>query len=178
MMKKMMMWNCRNTGLLIIRLGAGGIFLANGIMKITHMPMVIGFFQSMHMGPFWAWLVTLVELIGGVALLVGFGTMFVGIPLAIIMLVAIFRVKLAGGLGAYEGEVVLLSAVLGIMMTGPGKYALGKAHCGCKGGCMHDGVCGCGCKDGKCNCENCTDKNCGCGTCAVKGVETKAEENK
>lgn len=155
-------WHCQNTGLLLIRLGLGVIFLTHGISKLTSIDGVIGFFGSLGIPAVFAWVVALVETIGGIAMIVGIFTKISGILLAITMLVAIVKVKFPqGGFGASEFELMLLLASLGVSLTGPGKYALGNHKCGCIGG-----KCNCGnsqniCKD----CENCKDENCSCANC-------------
>ncbi len=158
-------WHSSSKGLLLIRLGLGAIFLTHGISKLTGIDGVIGFFGSLGIPAVLAWVVALVETIGGIAMIVGAFTKISGILLAITMLVAIVKVKFPqGGFGASEFELILMLASLGISLTGPGKYSVGNHGCGCVGG-----KCNCGnsqniCKD----CDNCKDENCNCTTCKNK----------
>ncbi len=173
-------WHCKNTGLLLIRLGVGAIFMVHGIMKLTNIEGTTGFFGGVGipMAGLMAWVVALVETLGGLGMILGVFTKLGGVLLAFTMLIAVVMVKFPkGGFMASEFEIILLLAALGISFTGPGKYAIGNHGCGCVGGkCVcrgndHDGhgsICKCGCGDGKCDCANCNDKNCGCGDCKNK----------
>lgn len=141
MMEKIKSWNCKNTGLLVIRLGVGVIFLTHGVSKLTSIDGVIGFFASLGIPAFMAWIVAIVEAAGGLAMILGIFTKMSGILLAITMLVAIVKVKFPqGGFNASEFELMLLLASLGLSLTGPGKFALGKKTCQCP-------------EEGNCNCK-------------------------
>lgn len=150
-------------GLLIVRLAVGIIFVAHGWAKLQGIEGTIAFFGKLGFAPFLAYLVALVELLGGIAFIVGFGTFLSGMALAIVMLVAIITVKWKMlslmGPGGFEFELVLFAVTLGIALTGPGKYRLFKrCNCGCK-----DGVCNnsaCDCKDCHCGCGNAKCDNC------------------
>jgi uncharacterized membrane protein YphA (DoxX/SURF4 family) len=65
-------------GLFMIRLVAGVIFIYHGISKLSDMPSTVGFFASLGLGAFFAWLVALVELLGGVSLILGLWSRFFG----------------------------------------------------------------------------------------------------
>lgn len=145
-------------GLLIIRLGVGAVFLAHGISKLKNMEGIISFFGLLGLASFWAYVVTIIETVGGVAMIFGFFTRVMGFLLSAEMLVAIWLVKSKVGFivpGGYEIDLMLLVSSLGIALSGPGKWALAKSVCGC-GECM---VCGggntCGCNCGTCtNCDS------------------------
>lgn len=135
MMDKIRNWNCKNTGLLLIRLGVGAIFLTHGISKLSNTDGVIGFFASLGIPAFMAWVVAIVEAAGGLALILGVFTKISGVLLAITMLVAILKVKFPqGGFNASEFELILLLTSLGLSLTGPGKFALQKNSCNCTEG--------------------------------------------
>lgn len=128
-------------GLLLIRLALAAAFLAHGIGKLANMDGVIGFFGSIGLAPFWAWVVAIVETVAGAAMLFGAFTTIAGILLAVIMLVAIFKAKMGGGFMGVELEFVLLVTSLGIALAGPGKWALSRKMCNCECGDCKDGVC-------------------------------------
>lgn len=187
-------WHCKNTGLLLIRLGVGAIFLVHGAGKLANISGTTGFFESLGipMAFLMAWIVALVETLAGLGMILGVFTKIGGLLLAFTMLVAIITAKFPnGGLMAAELEIMLLLASLGISFIGPGKYSLGNHHCGCVGGkcgCSgsesknsHGAICAHGCShgDGNCDnckdcknncadCENCKDENCSCGVCKNK----------
>lgn len=116
-------------GLFLIRLAVGVVFITHGYGKLMNISGTTGFFSSIGipMAEFFAWVVALVELIGGIALVLGLWVPVFGLLLAIIMFFAIVLVKWVGpngGFSSSEFEIVLLFASLGIMFSGAGKCAL------------------------------------------------------
>ena len=73
-------------------------------------------------------IVTFVQLLGGIALIVGIGTRIVALLLAIVMLVAILTVHLANGFYASDGGIefslTLLAGNLLLLLAGPGSMSL------------------------------------------------------
>lgn len=119
-------------GLLVLRVVVGAIFAAHGAQKIFEftLPGTIGSFAGMGIplpeiaGP-------VVELIGGILLILGLFTRPVGILLAIDMIVALIAVHLPAGLwvgeGGYEFVAVLGAAALALALTGAGRFSLDGA---------------------------------------------------
>lgn len=120
-----------NIGLLLIRVGLATVFIVNGIAKLSNIDGTVAFFGSLGLGSFFAYLVAIVELLAGISMLIGFWVGISGIALAIIMIVAIFTVKLKIGFfgGGYQLDLSLLLSALGIAFAGPGKYAIDKCSC-------------------------------------------------
>lgn len=118
-------------GLLLIRLATGLIFLTHGWMKIQDTAMVSG--MLMHMGvaapslfgPFISWL----EVIGGLALILGVLTRPFAVALGIEMLFAIFLTGLSNGFGPHDLEFILMMCSFGIALAGSGRYAIWKMEC-------------------------------------------------
>lgn len=142
-------WCNKDSGMLLIRIGVGIVFIAHGVAKLQNMEGTIGFFASLGFPSFLAWLVALTETIGGAALILGIWTPMAATALAITMAVVVFKVK-AGKpfMGGYEFEFVLMMVNLGIAAAGAGKWALMKNKdcvCVCHPGdkrCGADGKCG------------------------------------
>lgn len=134
----------RNTGLFILRLVIGGIFIYAGYFKLANMDQVVPMFASMGFSAFWAWVVAIVELLGGIAFVLGMFTRLSGILFTVIMLVVIFKVKWAAGFMAWQSDLIILAASLAIVFTGAGKYGICKTR--------HD------------NCGSCDGANCTCTT--------------
>lgn len=112
-------------GLLLIRVGLGVVFFAHGVQKLQGLDSVVGFFGALGLHPLFAYLVAIVETLGGLAMIVGLWSHWAAKFLAIIMIVAIALVKGSKGfLGGYEFDLMLLLAALGVLFTGPGKYSL------------------------------------------------------
>jgi len=111
-------------GLFIIRLVAGSIFISHGIAKLHNMEGTTAFFASLGFGAFLAWVVALVELIGGISLILGVFTKVFGALLAAVMIVAIIKVKIASGFGKAELELLLLAASVSVLFSGCGRYSV------------------------------------------------------
>lgn len=123
-------WNNPNVGLLLIRLGLAAIFIVSGTMKLMNVPGVTAFFGKIGVAPIFVYIVAIVELVGGISMLLGFWTRVSGWLLAINMFFAIYLVRYSAGFAGtgYAYETMLLLAALGISFTGPGQYALGGKH--------------------------------------------------
>ncbi len=113
---------------LLLRIGVGVIFIIAGWSKLSGIEGVQGFFGNIGipLPGVMAWVVALVEFIGGIMMLTGYKVEIPGILLAITMLVAILTVKM-GGDGGFSGmrlEIMLLLTSLALSMMGTGSYSL------------------------------------------------------
>lgn len=109
------MFNKYEVGALILRIFLGLTFFIHGLVKFQGgIGNTAGFFESIGLPGFFAYIVAIIELVGGLALIVGLKTRVVSILLAIIMVVAIFTVKLPAGflgtpeMAGYELDLALL----------------------------------------------------------------------
>lgn len=115
---------------LILRVVVGITFVVAGWGKIQAGSDAIGgFFASagIPLAGFFAPIVMWVEFLGGIALILGLWTHLVSKLLAVIMLVATFMVHLKNGFagpGGYQLTLTLFAALISIMITGPGKFAV------------------------------------------------------
>jgi putative oxidoreductase len=122
---------------LLIRLALAAVFINAGWMKITNMEMVVQGFGDMGFHSFFAYFVSYLELIGGIAFLVGLFVRYFGVLLAITMLVAGY-IHFGNGFslaqGGYEYVLVLFFNSLAMTTMGAGKYSLARAFklCPCK----------------------------------------------
>jgi len=118
-------------GITVLRITVGIVFLAHGGQKFF----VIGFDNvSAFMAKIGvpapmpaAIVVTLVEFLGGVALVVGAFTRWAAAPLAITMLVAIMTVHLKAGFflpAGYEFALTLFSANVALVLLGSGEASV------------------------------------------------------
>ncbi|PIC78353.1 oxidoreductase [Sporosarcina sp. P19] len=106
----------------LLRIMLGISFFVHGFVKFQdRIENTAGWFESIGIPGFLAYFVGAVEVIGGIALILGLGTRVVSALLAIIMVGAILKVKLSAGfLGTadkvgYELDLVLL--VIAIFLT-------------------------------------------------------------
>jgi len=110
-----------DAGLLVLRIGVGLIFVVSGWMKVSNLSMTMGYFAQMGFSAFWVYLVSLVELVGGVAVLLGTYTRFFSGLLAIVMLVAIYVV---GANMAVMTPVAVFFSCLALTLSSGGKYSV------------------------------------------------------
>lgn len=121
-------------GVLPIRLALAATFILHGLQKLgwvgggRGMEGTIEFFSSLGLGPFWAWLVTLVELIGGGMVLFGVATEIASAALLITMIVAIAKVHWTkgffNGAGGYEFNLLIIAACLALIFRGAGQLSV------------------------------------------------------
>ena len=128
-------------GLAILRIVLGIAMLVHGWSKLSGgVDNVAGFFGEMLGIPapgLMAWVVTIVELVGGILLVVGFLTQIAGTLIALDMLGAIlFAFLLRGapfienGAITWEKEAVFAAAALCIVLAGPGAWSVEDAVAG------------------------------------------------
>lgn len=112
---------------LLIRIALGVVFLNAGWMKIADMSTTIFFFGKIGIPAILAYYVTYVELLGGLALILGILVGYSGILLAINMLVAtklLFGNGFSLAHGGYEYTFTLMLCSLAIVFLGAGKYSI------------------------------------------------------
>lgn len=119
-------------GILLIRVVVGIAFFMHGQQKLFEMGIggVTGFFGSLGIPApgLFAVIVSLVETVGGLALILGILTRIAGLLLTIDMLVAMLVFHAPNGffVGSNGIELVLVlgACALGLALTGPGALAL------------------------------------------------------
>jgi uncharacterized membrane protein YphA (DoxX/SURF4 family) len=113
--------------LLVLRVVVGIVFIAHGWDKWQNLSGTTGFFASVGLPVFLVYVVALIELLGGLAILLGVKTRLAGYLLAVVMAGAILLVKgKMGFLGGYEYDLTLLAAALALAMLPPGHYVASK----------------------------------------------------
>lgn len=166
-MKKCCAWHSKSAGLLAIRIGIGFIFIATGYMKVSDLAGTVAFFGTLGFAPFWAYLVSFVELIGGIAVLLGVFTCIASALLTIIMAVAVYTLfpnlqmlefptigYIISGVQMAMTPLAVFFSTLALTIAGGGRYSFMKKCCG-QGN--RSGPC-CGTEGG--------DKCCDGGTCS------------
>jgi putative oxidoreductase len=128
-------------GLFLLRLAVGYVFLVHGLAKFGNIQMVNSMMHNFGLAPSleWAWFITLLEILGGAALILGIATRFFGAVLGIEMIAAIFLTGFARGFGPHEFELVLAAAAFAIAFIGSGSWSLYKMECDNCGGFLCEG---------------------------------------
>ncbi|MEC0665306.1 DoxX family protein [Priestia flexa] len=113
-------------GTFFIRVVLGLTFFIHGLSKFQGgIDGTVGFFESIGIPGFMAYVVAIIELIGGVAVIVGLGTRIVAALFVFVMLGAIFTAKLgASFVGGYELDIALLAMSLHLVFAGSGALSL------------------------------------------------------
>lgn len=125
------MTNQADYAALVLRLGLGVMFLAHGLLKVFvfTLPGTVGFFESVGLPGFAAYVVTYAEIIGGLLLLAGVAVRAVSLALLPVLLGAVYVHFGAGWLftnenGGWEYPAFLTVATIAQALLGPGKFAL------------------------------------------------------
>jgi putative oxidoreductase len=116
---------------LILRVASGALFLAHGWMKVTvfTIPGTVGYFESLGLPGFVAYLTILAELGGGLALIAGIGTRLVSLALIPVLLGATWVHSGNGWTfsnegGGWEFPLFWAAAQAAIALIGAGRYAV------------------------------------------------------
>ena len=116
---------------LILRVILGITFFVHGLVKFQGgIENIVGWFDSIGLPGFLAYGVAIVEMIGGAALVLGLGSRIVSALLALLMIGATVKVKLAGGFlgngqgAGYELDLALLAMAVFIAINGSKMFAL------------------------------------------------------
>ncbi|MGE1103545.1 DoxX family protein [Peribacillus simplex] len=117
--------NKQEIGTFLIRVMLGISFFLHGLSKFKGgLDNTAGWFQSIGIPGFMAYVVGIIELVGGIALIIGLGTRIISALLVFIMAGAIVYVKFpAGFMGngegtGYELDLVLMIIALHLVMNG------------------------------------------------------------
>ncbi len=117
-----------NLGLLLLRVGFGGMMLTHGIPKLLKMlsgdfsfgdPIGIGETTTLI-------LAVLCEVFFPILVIIGFKTRLSAIPVIITMIVAAFVVHAADPFGIKEKAILYLIGFIAIALLGAGKYSVDK----------------------------------------------------
>ena len=124
--------NC--LGLLVLRVVLGVIMVVHGIDKLfTKSPSaIVEMFTNIGIPnpEIFAWVAILVELLGGIALVVGLLTRLAALGIGLVIGGAIYYVHLANGFfnteGGFEYQLLITAASAALVLTGPGYISLDK----------------------------------------------------
>jgi putative oxidoreductase len=134
-------------GLLPLRLIIGYGFLAHGLAKMQKGP--DSFIAILHaigvpMPEMMAWLTILIELVGGIAMIAGAFVPLISIPMAAVLLVAMFTVHLPYGFSSiklmsinasgaahfgqpgYETDLLYLAGIVTLVISGCGPFSVDR----------------------------------------------------
>ncbi len=132
----------RSLGILLIRVMAGLIFLSHGWMKVETISHVVVMFAGLGFWPWVGYVIAWLEVVGGLALILGVATRVFGVLFGIEMLVAAFLVSAPRGFNAMGFELLLAAVSFGTALMGSGRYSVFKMECSTCGGMLCNGSTG------------------------------------
>ncbi len=125
--------NRNDASAVVLRVILGLTFFIHGLSKFQGgIGNTAGFFESLGIPGFSAYVVAVIELIGGILLILGIGTRIVSVLFAVIMLGAIFTAKLSAGflgngqMAGYELELALLAMAIFLAIANSAAFSLGN----------------------------------------------------
>ncbi|WP_079507360.1 DoxX family protein [Mesobacillus jeotgali] len=125
------MLKTNEAGATILRIVLGATFLIHGASKFQGgIGNTAGFFESLGLPGFSAYIVALIELVGGIAMILGLGTRIVSILFAAVLAVAVIKVKLAGGflgngqMAGYELDLALMAISIYLAISNKSLFAI------------------------------------------------------
>ncbi|WP_209123864.1 DoxX family protein [Alkalihalobacillus sp. BA299] len=117
--------------LLILRVVLGLSFFVHGLDKFqSGIGNIAGWFGSIGLPEFLAYVVATIELVGGIALILGLGTRVIASLFALLMLGAFITVKLPigflgnGQMAGYELDLAFFTMSVALILSGSHLYAL------------------------------------------------------
>ncbi|QEM08736.1 DoxX family protein [Mucilaginibacter rubeus] len=136
--------NYRQMAPLLLRMAVGFGFMAHGWAKLIKGPEAFGNLLAQIHVPFphaMAWVSTLTELIGGLAMFIGFMVSITAVPLIGIMLVAMFGIQINYGYSSvktigltpggpifgppgYEINLLYIAALISLLISGGGMFSV------------------------------------------------------
>jgi putative oxidoreductase len=116
---------------LMLRVVLGVSFFIHGLAKFQGgIENIVGWFDSIGLPGALAYMVASIELVGGIALVIGLGTRYISILLSFLMVGAIFKAKLAlgflgnGQMAGYELDLAFLAIATFLAINGSKMFAL------------------------------------------------------
>lgn len=127
--------NRNDIAIALLRFALGAMFISHGLLKIVvfTLPGTVGFFESLGLPGFLAYVVAYGEVAGGVLLVLGYQARLVAIVLLPTLLGATW-VHFGNGWvfsspnGGWEYPLFLVIAALVVAIAGPGGWALQRAR--------------------------------------------------
>ncbi|MBU8878479.1 DoxX family protein [Bacillus sp. FJAT-29790] len=116
---------------LILRVVLGISFFIHGLAKFQGgIENIVGWFDSIGLPGFLAYGVALIEVVGGIALVIGLGSRIAAGLIALVMIGAIIKVKLSisflgnGQMAGYELDLAFLAMAIAIAINGSRMFAI------------------------------------------------------
>ncbi len=118
----------------LLRVTSGVWFVIHALVKIFvfTLPGTVGFFESIGLPGFLAYVVIVAELAGGIALIAGFQTRIVALALSVILLGSIYTPHFSAGFlfsnpnGGWEFPAFWALTLWALALLGDGAYAVAK----------------------------------------------------
>ncbi|MEM3126953.1 MAG: DoxX family protein [Candidatus Woesearchaeota archaeon] len=117
-------------GLPVLRLGLGFLFLINGIIALLNQEIVLQMLNDLKFPypNFWIWVLILIEVIGGILLLIGYMVKHATAPLMTLVLVVILTIQIPGTIAGNPAQllkdIAIFCGLFCLFALGPGSYSI------------------------------------------------------
>ena len=114
--------------MVVLRVALGVIFLCHGLQKVTGFAGTVKFFSSVGMPIMFVYVVTFIEVIGGVCLILGLFTRLAATAISLLMLGSIPTVLHMGKgfISGYDFNISLLAIAVALILSGSNTLSLGN----------------------------------------------------
>ncbi|MGM0836728.1 MAG: DoxX family protein [Bacillota bacterium] len=120
-------------GALILRVTLGVLFFIHGLVKFQGgIENIVGWFDSIGLPGFMAYGVALLEMVGGIALIIGLATRLFSVLFGLLMIGATLKVKLSVGLlgngqmAGYELDLAFLAMAAYLVINGSKLFSVSQ----------------------------------------------------
>lgn len=124
----------KNFGLLMLRFALGAVLIYHGWLKLSDIASTTMFFDGagIPLAGFFAWIVGLVEFLGGLAFVLGVQTQTFAVLVSVTMVVALLTVHTSAPYAMAELPIMVLGGALALHGLGAGDWRLMKNECVCQ----------------------------------------------
>lgn len=116
-------------GLLLLRVATGSVFLYHGLRKLGDMAQTIRLYDTLGFSPTVVGVVTWVQILGGIALILGIAPRVTAAILALQILFSATILSTFRGIEGVEYQLFLAVVCSSLVLIGPGPFSLMRMEC-------------------------------------------------
>ena len=119
----------------LLRVTIGVLFIITGYNKLLDPNQVSGMLSGITLfawaAVFWTWVLIISELLFGVLILIGYKVKYTTLPLAFVLLVAVFTITIPNAGWTSTNALfhyISIAGLISLSLTGPGEWAISKSR--------------------------------------------------